>query len=137
MKFYWKGKFKTMKFKTSQKKLDSNRRYRERNRETILYHKKNNRLRRFGLEPEDLTKMLEEQGYKCLICKGGPLLREGRSQWSANIDHCHSCGKVRGLLCKRCNTMLGFIETNHEVFLEAFTYYVEHTADVSLCPLVP
>ena len=95
--------------KTPDRILENNRRYRERNREAVLYHKRNNRLRRFGLEPKDLTEMLEDQEYKCLICKR-EIIREGRAGNSAHIDHCHSCGKVRGLLCKRCNALVGFLE---------------------------
>lgn len=48
------------KFKTPIRILEKNRRWRERNREAVLYHKRNSRLRRFGLEPDDLTRMLEE-----------------------------------------------------------------------------
>ncbi len=73
--------------KTHQRKLEANARYRKRNREDVLYHKRNARLRRFGLEPEDLTRMLEIQEYKCACCGEGPLLREGKTNLSAHIDH--------------------------------------------------
>jgi len=111
--------------KTPQRILDKNKRYRERNKEAILYHKRNARLRRFGLEPEDLTNMLEKQNYSCLIC-GRKLEREGRKLNSAHLDHCHQCGELRGLLCKRCNTAIGFIESDEIVFFKVFNYYVEH-----------
>lgn len=112
--------------KTPLRKLEANRRYRERNREAVLYHKRNARLRRHGMEPADLTAMLETQDYKCGICGIGPLLREGKALLSAHIDHCHDCGQVRQLLCKRCNTALGFIESNEDVFAEIYMYYVDH-----------
>jgi hypothetical protein len=112
--------------KTPQHVLDKNKLYRVRNAEAIKYHKSNARLRRFGLEPEDLTRMLEEQEYKCRICGSGPLLRNGLQALSANLDHCHQCGEVRSLLCKRCNTMVGFIESREDLFFKAFDYYVDH-----------
>jgi hypothetical protein len=115
-------------FKTPSNILEKNRRYRIRNREAVLYHKRNARLRRFGLEPEDLTKMLEEQNYQCLICRR-KLEREGRKLTSAHLDHCHKCGKLRGLLCKRCNTMMGFIESDEETFFKGMTYYINHFSD--------
>lgn len=115
--------------KTLQRKLDANKQYRSRNRESVLYHKRNNRLRRFGLQPEDLTGMLIAQKYKCLICDTGPLIREGRSNLSAHIDHCHACGEVRGLLCKRCNTLLGFIESKEMEFYKAFQYFAAHVLE--------
>jgi ferredoxin-like protein FixX len=112
--------------KTPQSILDKNARYRSRNREAVLYHKRNNRLRRFGLQPEDLTRMLETQNYKCAVCGKGPLLREGRSNLSSHLDHCHECGTVRNLVCKRCNTMLGFIESKTDIFIKAMNYTVAH-----------
>lgn len=103
--------------------------YRKRNKEAIAYHKGNARLRRFGLEPEDLTAMLERQDSKCAICGVGPLERNGKKNLSSHLDHCHTCNKVRSLLCKRCNTLLGFIESDFDKFQKAMLYYVEHTGD--------
>lgn len=47
--------------------------------------------------------MLEAQNHRCAICGGertGPGTR-------LHIDHCHKTGKVRGLLCSKCNTVIG------------------------------
>ena len=117
---------------TSAKKLASNKRYRERNRKAVLYHKRNARLRRFGLEPEDLTEMLEKQEYKCLLCER-LLVREGRALNSAHLDHCHVCQKVRGLLCKRCNGLIGYIESSpSEVLSKALLFWADHEIDEHL-----
>lgn len=116
--------------KTSQKRLHQNAEYRKRNREAILYHKRNNRLRRFGLQPADLDRMLLDQDYKCAICNIGPLKREGRSRMSAHLDHCHFCGMLRKILCKRCNTLVGFIESDASTFSKAFLYSTYHRIEV-------
>lgn len=110
--------------KTTEKRREASRRYRERNREAVLYHKRNARLRRFGLEPADLTRMLDEQQHACLICARA-LRREGRGSDSAHIDHCHGCGDVRGLLCKRCNGLVGYIESTPPPDLAAAILWVE------------
>ena len=57
------------------------------------------RARRYGLKLEDYRAILARQGNACAICgqDGKPLC----------IDHCHASGKVRGLLCSKCNTGLG------------------------------
>lgn len=69
----------------------------------------------YRLRPEDLARMLEEQGFKCLICpKEFDLSKRGSFQ----IDHDHSCcpGKtscgycVRGLLCPQCNRSMWWAE---------------------------
>ncbi len=77
-----------------------------------------NRLKRYGLTPETFQQMLEAQGYACAICR-----EPFEEDQLIHIDHDHaccpvpargrtrSCGKcVRGLLCVRCNTWLGWLE---------------------------
>lgn len=54
---------------------------------------------RYGLTPECIEKMLEEQGGVCAIC----LLPPKRQC----VDHSHETGLVRGLLCHRCNILIG------------------------------
>jgi hypothetical protein len=61
-------------------------------------------LRNYGITYEDYLQLLESQDHKCAICgteesdrKGGDLV----------VDHCHASGKVRGMLCQKCNLMLG------------------------------
>lgn len=122
--------------KTPQRKLDANRRYRFRNRDAVLYHKRNARLRRFGLEPEDLTRMLKEQNHQCLLC-ARTLARDGRNSNSAHLDHCHGCGQVRGLLCKRCNTLVGFLELPRTLVEKALLHVHHHEQALSGFPTEP
>jgi len=56
--------------------------------------------RLYGLTAENIAEMLAAQGHACGICTD-PFV--GRP----HIDHCHAIGTVRGLLCGRCNHMLG------------------------------
>lgn len=58
--------------------------------------------RTYGLTPEQLSEMLEQQGGGCGICGGPPRSVRG---WS--IDHDHDTGRVRGILCVPCNSALG------------------------------
>ncbi len=59
-----------------------------------------NRRLTYGLEPEQYTAMLESQGGVCAICGRPPAKK------SLEVDHDHKSGKVRGLLCWRCNSRL-------------------------------
>jgi hypothetical protein len=71
-------------------------------------------------------KLREEQKDLCAIC-GNPESKidpqQGRPCTLA-VDHCHKTGKVRGLLCFRCNTNLGWYETMSDKFLA----YLERTS---------
>lgn len=66
---------------------------------------------RYGITPEDYAYMLQSQGGVCAICKRS---ETGRSNTGGTrllaVDHCHSTGAVRGLLCNRCNRSLGVLE---------------------------
>jgi len=56
----------------------------------------------YGVDQQMWDAMYFEQDGKCLICE---------EREATCIDHCHETGRVRGLLCLGCNTLLGFIET--------------------------
>lgn len=58
---------------------------------------------RYGLSENDLAMMALSQDGKCKICNQATKLV---------IDHNHSTGKVRALLCDRCNRVLGVVENN-------------------------
>lgn len=75
-------------------------------------------LRTYGITPEQYDVMLEEQGHVCAICKR-PERIKGRNLC---VDHCHSTGKVRGLLCNACNIALGKLEDNLESIKAAIRY---------------
>jgi hypothetical protein len=64
----------------------------------------------YGISAEEYDCMFKQQDGKCAICFEGvapsPCGR-GRTRTRLDIDHCHETGRVRGLLCRRCNTGLG------------------------------
>ena len=66
--------------------------------------RKSHLLRKYGLSPEDVDGMLRDQGGCCAICS---LPFDGKTP---HVDHDHTTGIVRGLLCARCNVWLGRYE---------------------------
>lgn len=77
--------------------------------------------RRYGLEPEQLLKMYEDQDHKCYICSK----ESGDTQYTQLfVDHNHTTGKVRKLLCHRCNMIIGIIESQRH--RDAIQYLEEH-----------
>ena len=58
----------------------------------------------YGLSPEEYDYLWDEQEGKCAICRGK--CKTGRA---LAVDHCHKTGRVRGLLCKNCNSGIGFL----------------------------
>jgi len=76
-----------------------------------------------NLSYEDYLVMVESQKNLCAICKI-PETAKHKSGTTCllSIDHCHKTKKVRGLLCKKCNTALGFFEDDLSVILNAYSY---------------
>lgn len=57
---------------------------------------------RYKLTPAQYEAKVEEQGGRCLICKG-PVHGKRRG----HVDHDHETGVIRGILCHGCNTGIG------------------------------
>jgi hypothetical protein len=76
---------------------------------------------RYGLTHEDFTAMWESQNGVCLICET-PMVNGGNTRNSAHIDHDHSTGVVRGILCHSCNMGLGKFYDAPEVLEKAASY---------------
>lgn len=77
-------------------------------RRTPEYYRKVNLKSAWGMSPEDFAARLEKQGGKCAICDTTTPGGKG----AFHIDHDHSTGKIRGLLCHRCNVGLGQFQDN-------------------------
>lgn len=77
-------------------------------RKEIEKRKKRNYLlkRNYNITIEQYEEILSKQGYKCAICKTTESLGKG----FFHVDHCHNTEVIRGLLCSRCNMMLGMVD---------------------------
>lgn len=76
---------------------------------------------RNGMTQEEYDAMLAAQGGVCAICGRADLLPKNKR---FDIDHCHGSGRVRGLLCRRCNVVLGYVSDDSEI-LRAAALYLE------------
>jgi Recombination endonuclease VII len=65
----------------------------------------NQRARTYGLKPNDIELMLSAQNYRCANNECNATKPGGKGTWY--VDHCHTSGKVRGVLCHHCNIALG------------------------------
>jgi len=85
------------------------------------------RLSKRGLTVAQFLEMLASQGYCCAICPA-PLRvsPKGRgSRESICMDHDHSSGAVRGLLCHACNTAIGLLKDDPVILTKAAAYLLE------------
>lgn len=74
--------------------------------------------RTYGITPCDFTRQLIQQDGKCPVC--GTTDPGGKGSW--HVDHDHSSGVLRGLLCHHCNVALGHLRDSQETLGKAITY---------------
>lgn len=99
------------------------------------YHKKhyhlvreklraNQRKSKYGLDEEAFTLLLAKQGGKCGICFIELSQEFGRHHLPNKlvVDHCHVTGKVRGLLCTKCNKGIGLLGDSIDSLYKALEY---------------
>jgi hypothetical protein len=86
---------------------------------TSYYQYRKSLKNRYGITEEQYDEMYEKQNGKCAICFKPAELK---SKKRLNVDHDHSTGKVRGLLCSSCNRGLGLFEDSKDVLISAQHY---------------
>lgn len=95
-----------------------NKNWRKNNQEKVKIQNRKDQLKYklkniYNLKEKDLQKMINIADGKCMICNRKTFL---------HIDHCHSTGKVRGLLCKNCNLGIGLFKDNPEILKSCIEY---------------
>ena len=103
-------------------------RHRERNRQWLREHGAAWRAARdprtardvqlrslYGISIDEYEQMFTVQNGRCKVCKDRP----ARGLF---VDHCHTTGEVRGLLCHHCNTGIGLFSDSPELLYRAIVY---------------
>jgi hypothetical protein len=70
---------------------------------------------RYGVTPEQYAEMLKKQNDACAVC-------ENPFEQEPFVDHCHETGRVRGLLCRHCNTGIGMLKDDPALMRKAALY---------------
>lgn len=80
-------------------------------------------LRMYGLTQADWDELIKRQRDRCAVCRSDT----PGGRWKCwHIDHDHVTGRVRGLLCGRCNTAIGMLQDDPEIIKAAARYVTRH-----------
>ena len=113
-----------MPYKDPAKNKASMKAYYEKNRTAILKKQKEDRTPekkrathlkgKYGITLEQYNEMHQAQDDCCKICnnKTDKLV----------VDHCHTTGEIRGLLCSTCNSAIGLLKEDPKVISNAIEY---------------
>jgi len=111
---YWKDPEKA--------RLRNQKRYAKRNKEKVLYAARKSNLKlRYGLTPAEYATMHAAQNGVCAICGGT------NARYKLSVDHNHTTGQLRELLCGRCNVALGNFRDDPLILHKALKYLCKHS----------
>ena len=82
-------------------------------------------IRRYGITIKDYNEMYISQDGKCAICE-----KEKTIKNNFYVDHCHKTKKVRGLLCMRCNSGIGYFKDDESLMKKAIVYLKNSTKNI-------
>ena len=107
-------------------KVEYMRAWRTADPEGARQRQRRSNIGRLGVTPERFDEMLAEQGGRCAICS---TTDPGQSHGRMSIDHDHSTGAVRALLCHGCNAGLGNFKDDPDALEAAARYLRAHRCD--------
>ncbi len=88
------------------------------------YHRvKPDLVRKYGINAQQYEQMIASQQNCCKICK----IDFNKLNKRPSVDHNHVTGKIRDLLCNRCNTILGLCKENVDILGSAIEYLKSHS----------
>lgn len=96
------------------KRMLNDQNYREKRRERSL---RNRYKYKYGITIEQKQTMLDSQFGRCEICNNEIVFSQ------AKVDHNHTTGAVRGILCNKCNSGLGYLESKD--FIKKARKYID------------
>lgn len=85
-----------------------------------------NNLRRYGITLEEYVTAMARQGGRCAICGDPPDPNGIRAAARLHVDHDHTTGRNRDLLCCRCNQGIGYFRDDPALFHRAAEYIERH-----------
>ena len=77
----------------------------------------------YGLSVKEYDELYAEAEGQCQCCG----IKEKELNKRLAVDHCHSSGKVRGLLCGKCNTALGQLDDSLDKISSLYSYLKERS----------
>lgn len=78
----------------------------------------------YGITVDEYAAMLARQGGVCAICGLDEPAAHGKTgtRYRLSVDHCHEEGRVRGLLCQKCNRAIGLLGDDTDLLRKAIDY---------------
>lgn len=110
-----------------QKRRDATARWKLENAERVFQQARDKEYKKkYGITLEQYNELLESQNNGCAICA-----KPCATGMNLAVDHDHTTGKVRALLCKNCNTAIGLLGEDTDRMAKAIEYLQSHSERIS------
>lgn len=86
----------------------------------------NNLKSKYGINLEQYICMFKKQNGLCAICNEPETCVRAGKVMSLSVDHCHTSGDIRGLLCNDCNRGIGLLKDDAKTLLKAYEYITKN-----------
>lgn len=127
--------YKDKKNTTRRMRYATDHEYREKIKSSVKAYNNNNpykkteqHLKEYGLTLDEYNNMLKRQNYVCEIC-GGVNDKKKYTKRPLFVDHNHKTGNVRGLLCDRCNFLIGNAREDINILLNSIEYLRKYESE--------
>ena len=107
-----------MRLSTKRKNINN----RKRRKENPNRYKEYDLRKYYGMGFREYKKMSIEQKHRCKICKKKEKAVLNGKVKRLGVDHCHKTGRIRGLLCGRCNIGISMFKEDPKVLKLAIKY---------------
>lgn len=102
--------------------ITRSRLYKQNNPEKVKASNRNTKLKRlYGITQEQYLELSNKQDNKCACCG---------KETKLVVDHCHTTGAIRELLCNNCNTALGLLNEDISVIQQLENYVRKHNGNI-------
>lgn len=92
-------------------------------------HSENYLRRNYKISLEEAACIFEKQSGRCAVCGSKGFRMNPNAMFLLVVDHDHTTGKVRGMLCHNCNRALGLLQDNISA-LETSIKYLESATTI-------
>lgn len=110
-----------------QYKIDHPEEYKARNKIYTRNHRGIKLSERYGITEEEYNELHTKQGGVCAICGKPETMKQKGTLKHLAVDHDHETGKIRGLLCTKCNASIGQMYED-PILLRKAADYIEYHA---------
>jgi Recombination endonuclease VII len=97
-------------------------------------HREQSLKHQFGMSNNDYKILFNTQEGRCAICLKSESIVDGGTGNPKNlaVDHCHLSGVIRGLLCYKCNLLIGMAQDNTSILHRAINYLNLYILDIDI-----